>query len=157
MYLHKHGQSGGLSGPEQMESKPYAPRQLCETGKEFWREYVQVLHDAGMLFETDLNTLKDLCRWESLKDRIFNELPSVEKKMYLEYYSKDGRLTHVQPHAGFVNLRSAQVMINKLREQLGLTMKARSGLSLPKRSTTQGITHGTPHRKKVTGYKGKDF
>ncbi|MCC5906589.1 MAG: P27 family phage terminase small subunit [Balneolaceae bacterium] len=123
------------TGPRTMDGKPYAPRSLDETAKDYWREYVAALHDAGMLFSIDLNVLKDLCRWESLKERAYDELPPPEKKLYLEYYnSETGELTHVQSHAAFSNLRTIQSTINTLRSKLGLSISDRSGLQIMQRS-----------------------
>ena len=154
LYLHNSGQQSQQVGPDPMDNRPYAPRSLSEMGKEYWREYVKELEAAGMLYSIDLNVLKDLCRWESLKERAFGELPGPDKKLYLEY-RKDGALSHVQTHAAFTNLRSIQATINTLREKLGLSLRDRSGLKLKKSSKANTPT--TPRRKKVTGYKGKDF
>ncbi len=126
------GQSGGASGPEPMDRKPYAPRGLSETASDYWREYTNALQSAGMLFEIDLNVLKDLCRWEAIKERAFNEMPGPDQRLYVEYYNSDtGDMTHVQSHAAFTNLRSIQGTINKLREKLGLSLADRSGLKIP--------------------------
>ena len=150
--LHQSSHSQQGIGPEPMESRPYAPRSLCETGKIYWRDYVQQLYDAGMLFSIDLTTLQDLCRWEAIKERAFSELPGPDKKLFMEYH-KDGELTHVQSHAAFANLRSCQATINTLREKLGLTLRDRSGLKIARRSPS----HSHSHRKNVTGWGDKNF
>lgn len=122
------GNAGGLSA---MDKKPYAPRDLSEVASDYWREYCRSLHESGMLFEIDLSLLKDLCRWEELKERAWRELPGPDKKLYLEYHSETGELTHVQSHAAFSNLRSIQSSINALREKMGLSLRDRSGMKIP--------------------------
>jgi len=128
------------SGLSAMEKKPYAPRELSDTAADYWRGYVSALHESGMLFEIDLALLKDLCRWEELKERAWTELPGPDKKLYLEYYnSETGAMTHVQSHAAFTNLRSIQSSINALREKMGLSLRDRSGMKIPAKQQTNNL------------------
>lgn len=132
---HVHG-----SGPARVEPvisvpvtrRPNAPRHLDDIGQRYWREYTRALVNAGQLFETDLQTLEDLCFWESLKHRGRDELPG--DSLFMEYKDEeDGRLTHTQPHAAFSNLKSIQSTIVTLRSKLGLTVHDRSGLRVARR------------------------
>lgn len=108
---------------------PNAPRELSSTAQKFWRDYTKAMQNAGLLFECDLETIADLCYWESLKVRARDELPN--DKLYLEYKDEEtGSLKHIQTHPGFTNLRSIQAQILTLRGKLGLTLSDRSGLKV---------------------------
>lgn len=119
---------------------PNAPRFLNDVGQRYWREYTRALIAAGMLFETDLPTLEDLCYWESLKHRGRDELPTG--KLFMEYRDEDtNAITHTQAHAAFSNLRRIQESIIKLREKLGLTVSDRSGLRIARPTVEKHDIH----------------
>lgn len=129
------------SGPIRVESAvssplsgrpPNAPRHLDDIAQSYWRDYSRALIAAGMLFESDLKTLEDLCFWEGLKHRGRDELPAGT--LFMEYKDEDGNTSHTQPHAAFSNLKSIQGTIVQLRAKLGLTVSDRSGLKVAQRS-----------------------